>query len=327
VIKPATARQTSAEREPSPEGRPQLTSGRARVGFVGLSCRDHVWQVERFPPTESRTHATAYRAHGGGPAATAAVTAARLGAEAYLWAVHGDDDDGEACHAELAAEGIDVSGVRTTLGSRSFVSAVLVTPSGERFIFPYRGDALIDDPDGIDWSAVGRLDALLTDARHPAMARHALHHARASGVPTVGDWGDPRHWHLVDLVDHLIVSEECARLRFGRDDPVAALAALRATSSQVVGVTLGSRGVVWDAGEGPWRLSAPIVDAVDTTGAGDAFHGAYAWAIAVGRPPPAAMRLASAVAALMCRGHGRATLPDLAEAERLAAALPAARRA
>ena len=318
---------TEADLERAPQRRPQPVDGRARVGFVGLSCRDHVWQVDRFPPEQSRTHASAYRAHGGGPAATAAVTAARLGAEAHLWAVHGDDDDGESCRAELAAEGVDTTGVRTTLGSRSFVSAVLVTPTGERFIFPYRGDALIDAVEGVDWSALPALDALLTDARHPVMAGHALAEARRHLIPTVGDWSDGRHWHLVDLVDHLIVSEECARLALGHDDPVQALRVLRRSPRQVVAITLGERGVVWDAGDGPWRLAAPRVEAVDTTGAGDAFHGAYTWAIAARREPSAAMRLASAVAALMCRGHGRATLPDLGEAERLAALLPLEERA
>lgn len=297
------------------------------VGCVGLSCRDHVWQVDRFPPTSSRTNADAYRAHGGGPAATAAVAAARLGGAVHLWAVHGDDDDGEACRAELAAEGVDVGGIRTTLGSRSFVSAVLVAPDGERFIFPFRGDALLDDPSGLDWSALPELGALLTDGRHPAMASFALDAARRSGVPTIGDWSDGRHWHLVDLVDHLIVSEECAAAVLGRDDPVAALARLRAFPSQLVAITLGARGVVWDAGDGPWRLRAPPIDAVDTTGAGDAFHGAYAWAIADGREPAAAMRLATAAAALMCRGHGRATLPDVHAAEEFAAHLPSEERA
>jgi sulfofructose kinase len=294
---------------------------RPRVGFVGLSCRDHVWQVEHFPPTGSRTHATAYRAFGGGPAATAAVAAARLGADAHLWAVHGDDDDGDACRAELEAEGVEVSGIRTTLGARSFVSAVLVTPEGERFIFPYRGDALVDDAAGLDWSVLPSLGALLTDARHPVMAGHALDLAQRHGVPTVGDWGDTRHWDLAARVEHLVVSEECARSVHGGDDPVAALKTLRGAGQSVAAITLGPRGVVWDAGDGPSRLHPPLVDVVDTNGAGDAFHGAYAWGIAAGRPPEAAIRLATAVAALKCRGHGRATLPSLVEAERLAADL------
>jgi sulfofructose kinase len=303
-----------------------------RVGFVGLSCRDHVWQVERFPPVASRTRVSAYRAHGGGPAATAACAAARLGAEAHLWAVHGDDEAGAACAAELERAGVVLAGVRQASGADSFVAGVLVTPSGERFIFPYQGRELPDDPDGHDWSALANLDAIVTDARHPRLAEHALAAARHHGIVTVGDWGDRRHWSLTAMIDHLVVSEECAQLALGSspDDgaldirtAAAALHRLRAAAGQLVAVTLGDRGVVWDAGAGPRRLAAPLVEPlVDTTGAGDAFHGAYAVALASGRAVHEAMRLASAVAALKCRGHGRSTLPARDEAERVAAALP-----
>jgi sulfofructose kinase len=314
---------TLHDEETLPEPQPTpAADGRPRIGFVGLSCRDHVWQVERFPPIGSRTHATAYRSFGGGPAATASVAAARLGADVHLWAMHGDDDDGDACRAELEAEGVDVSGIRTTLGARSFVSAVLVAPDGERYLFPYRGDALVDAAEGLDWSPVAGLGALLTDARHPVMAAHALALARRHGVPTVGDWGDTRHWELAHDVDHLVVSEECSHAVHGADDPAGALVTLQRTGRhRLVAITLGPRGVVWDDGSGPRRLAPPQVDVVDTNGAGDAFHGAYAWGIAAGRAPEAAIRLATAVAALKCRGHGRATLPRLAEAERLAAEL------
>lgn len=303
-----------------------------RVGFVGLSCRDHVWQVERFPPVASRTRVSAYRAHGGGPAATAAVAAARLGAEAHLWAVHGDDEAGAACAAELASAGVVLTGVRQAVGADSFVAAVLVTPSGERYIFPYPGRDLPDDPDAHDWSALPGLAALVTDARHPRLAAHALAAAQRHGIVTVGDWSDRRHWSLTTMIDHLVVSEECAQIALdpSRDDgaldlqtAVAALQRVRAAAGQLVAVTLGDRGVVWDAGAGPRHLAAPPIDPlVDTTGAGDAFHGAYAVALASGHAVPEAMRLASAVAALMCRGHGRSTLPTRSEAERVAAALP-----
>lgn len=287
------------------------------VGAVGLACLDHVWHVERFPPTGSRTHASGYASHGGGPAATGAVAARRLGAQAHLWAALGDDDAGQAIRADLDAAGVQLHATGAA-GSRSFVSAVLVDPHGERHIFPYRGDALADDPTGVDWGAVPTLGALLTDARHPELSRHALALARRHGVATVGDWGDLRHWELSAEVDHLIVSAECAHALAG-DDLHEALRRLRRRSGQVVGVTLGPRGIVWDAGDGPRRTTAPSVVAVDTTGAGDAAHGAYAFAIASGRDVAAAMRLASAVGALACLGLGRSTLPDLPTADALAA--------
>lgn len=293
---------------------------RCAVGAVGLACLNHVWHVERFPPLSSRTHASAQHSHGGGPAASAAVSAARLGAGATLWTALGDDDAAAVVRDELAAEGVRLHATAAP-GARSFVSAVLVAPDGERFIFPYRGAGLADAPGLLDWSDLPRLGALLSDARFPQLSRHALALAQRHGVPTVGDWSDQRHWEQTAAIDHLIVSEECARDAIGADDPVSALAALRSRAEQLVAITLGPRGIVWDSGDGVRRTRAPRVDVVDSTGAGDACHGAYAFGLASGRDVRASMRLASAVGALACTGVGRAALPDLATADRLAATL------
>jgi len=299
------------------------------VAFVGLSCRDHVWRVERFPPAASRTHASAYRADGGGPAATAAVAAARLGACARLWAVHGDDDDGRANEAELRAYGVDLAGCRVPPSAGSFVSAVLIAPDGERFIFPYRGRALADEPPYHDWSGLAGVGAVLVDGRHPRLADHAVGWAAAHGVPTVGDWGDLRLPELRARIDHLVAAEEAGREALGPAapaDPVAAAAraaaALRDRPEQLVAITLGPLGCVWDDGHDAWQQPAPVVEVVESNGAGDAFHGAYAAAIAGGAAVPDAVRLATAVGALRCTGEGRAALPDLSTAQALADDLP-----
>jgi len=323
------------------------------VACVGLSCRDHVWRVERFPPAVSRTHAEGYRADGGGPAATAAVAAARLGARARLWAIHGDDDDGRANADELRAYGVDLAGCHVPRGARSFVSAVLVAPDGERYIFPYRGYGLADEPADHDWAGLTGVGAVLVDGRHPRLAAHAVAWAAAHGIPSVGDWGDLRHPELRARIDHLVASEEAGREAVGAfapggafaqggapgqgggggsagteaaDDAVAtavrAAAALRDRPEQLVAVTLGPLGCVWDDGHDVWRQSAPRVDVVESNGAGDAFHGAYAAAIAGGLAVADAVRLATAVGALRCAGEGRAALPDLSTARALADRLP-----
>jgi sulfofructose kinase len=313
----------------------------AAVACIGLSCRDHAWRVERFPPLASRTPAPGYRAEGGGPAATAAVTVARLGGRARLWAIHGDDDDGRANAAELAQYGVDLGGCASPRGSRSFVSAVLVGPDGERFIFPYRGHALADDPAAHDWAGLAGVGAVLVDGRHPRLAAHALDWAAGHGVPGVGDWSDLRHPDLRMRVDHLIASEEAGLLALAAleggeasspattaagTDPVrraiAAAAALRDRPRQLVAVTLGPDGCVWDDGRDVWHQAAPHVHVIDSTGAGDAFHGAYALALASGLDVAAAIRLATAVGALRCVGEGRAALPTLDRATALAATLP-----
>jgi len=312
------------------------------AAFVGLSCRDHVWRVVRFPPTASRTEAHAYRGEGGGPAATAACAAARLGVRARLWAVHGDDEEGRANEAELRHRGVDLTGCRTPPGARSFVSAVIVGPDGERHIFPYRGRDLRDDPAAHDWSGLEGVGAVLVDARHPALADRALTWAERRSVLSIGDWGDLRHPELRARVDHLVASEEAGqeavRVAHGDADDraladpptgrvaaaIAALAPLRAHPRQLVALTLGALGCVWDDGRDIWHQAAPRVDVVDSNGAGDAFHGAYAAALADGATVAAAMRLATAVGALKCTGEGRDALPDHQRASALADTLPPA---
>jgi sulfofructose kinase len=295
----------------------KIPRSRPRLVMVGLSCLDHIWQLERFPPDASRTTATAYRMQGGGPAATAAVTAARLGAEVSLVALHGDDANGRAAREELEHYGVDCTHLRVVPGGVSWVSAVLVAPGGERFIFPYRGAGLIDSAEGLDGALLGGVDCLLCDGRHPLMSRALLEEARRRGVPTVGDWSNTRHWELTKLIDYLLVSEECAREVLGRDDPEAALEKLRQVEGQVVGITLGEQGFLFDDGERVRHLSALPVEAVDTTGAGDVFHGAYAYAVARGESPERCGLFASVTAALSVTALGRSGIPTASEVEHL----------
>lgn len=293
-----------------------------RVLMAGLSCIDHVWHVARFPPTGSRTHASAYASHGGGPAATAAAAAARLGSDAALWALHGDDANGWRATRELEALGVDCEAVRHTPEAVTFVSAVLVDPHGERYIFPFRGAGLDDRGEGWPWARVDVSDVLLTDGRHPRMAEAALTAANRHGVTTVGDWSDERHWALTAQVDHLLVSEECAAEALARHGTRAGLRQLRSRAGGVVGVTLGADGVLLDDGARAVRVPAAPVEVVDTTGAGDVFHGAYAHALGEGRGAIDAARFAAAAAALSCTGIGRSALPAAAAVEALLARHP-----
>ena len=300
-----------------------------RVLCVGLSCLDLVWHVERFPPRASRTDARAHLRHGGGPAATAAVAAARYGARVRLWAIHGDDDAGRTLREELVAEGVDVAGVRAPPGARSFVSAVLVAPDGERWIFPYRGEGLDDDPSAWPLDTVADADAVLTDLRHPRLARAALRAAREAGVPSLVDLGNLRDADVAADADVVIASREAAEealARAGRaprgDEDAGELAAdaleaLRTRDGATVAVTLGDEGVVYDAGDGLRHLSALPVEVRDTTGAGDVFHGVWAAAMASGLDADACARHAAVAAALSCREAGRAAIPGGEEVRRM----------
>lgn len=296
-----------------------VTHPTPRLLMVGMSCLDQLWQVERFPPTRSRTPAIVYRIQGGGPAATAAVTAARLGAAVSLWSVHGDDTNGRLLGAELERYGVDVSEVHTVPGGTTPVSAVLVAPGGERFIFPYRDPKLAHTGEGWAVDGLAAFSGVLVDARYPHLSERVLAETARLGIPSVGDFADASHWHLAGGVSHLIASEECAlgvcADVWDADAPEPALARLRQFRGQTVGVTLGAKGFVYDAGNGMRRLLAPSVKVVDTTGAGDVFHGAYTYALAWGWDAHRCARFAAATAALSCRGVGREAIPTLDEVQ------------
>jgi sulfofructose kinase len=127
----------------------------------------------------------------------------------------------------------------------------------------------------------------------------------------VADFGDATNWYLAKEVTHLIVAEECVLQLFAKVEPEVVLPKLRQYDTQVVGLTLGAKGFFYDAGQGIKHTPAFPVNAVDTTGAGDIFHGAYTFALAAGASPETCAVLASAVAALSCQGFGRSYLPTL----------------
>jgi sulfofructose kinase len=140
--------------------------------------------------------------------------------------------------------------------------------------------------------------------------------ARARGLPRVmdADTGNPKAIReLMRLANHVIFSEgglsEVAGTPVG-DDAAAALSRVAAHIDGVAGVTLGERGSLFIIDGELCRFSAPVVQVVDSNGAGDVFHGAYAAAIVRGESPPQAVRYASAAAALKCsREAGWNNLP------------------
>jgi len=227
-----------------------------------------------------------YREALGGPAAVATLTVAALGGRATLFARRGEDPWGTWLAGRLEAAGVHT---RMVVGGRTPVSAVLVTPDGERFIFPYRGELPAHLPE--NWPReVEEADVVLSDTRWPEGARAVFTRARSAGKPCVLDLdsGEEEALGLARLATHVIASEEAEKALGGLE----ALGAL--FPEAFVAVTRGRWGVAWAEGS----LPALPVEAKDTTGAGDVFHGAFAWALAEGWDEVGALRLANAVAGL-----------------------------
>jgi sulfofructose kinase len=285
-----------------------------RVICLGLSALDQVWRVEGlFAGGSEKIRSPEYTTVGGGMAANAAVATARLGGATAFWGRGGDDAAGHEMRDALASEGIDVVQFRLFPGGRSSVSGIIVDRSGERQIANFRGQF----PTEADWLPLDQLagvSAVLADPRWPEGAVALFAKARALGIPTIldGDMAEPSVFEaLLPLTDHAVFSEP-ALAGFAGSASDEALATMTRFNCRVAAVTRGEAGVSWYEDGSLKSLDAYPVDVVDTTGAGDVFHGAYAFAIGGGIAVRDAMSFASAAAALKCmRAGGRKGIPTI----------------
>lgn len=292
---------------------PGTAGGRhGRVHCVGLVTLDLVLRTTALPSGPGKSFATSLAEIGGGPAASAAVCVARLGGGAALAGRLGEDDTGRRLTEELQREGVDTAWLRRFPGVRSPMSAVMVDDSGERSIMAFSDTAM---PVDATWLPPSLKDgAVLADLTWPQGALALFGQAQAVGLPRVLDADRFRHppgivRELVQAASHAIFSRPGLAQLTGRDGIASGLASL-AGEGRLVAVTDGADGVFWLDGTTLRQQRPPPITALDTTGAGDAFHGAFALALARGQALLPALRFATAVAAAKCTvAGGRAGLP------------------
>ncbi len=296
------------------------------VGLGQISL-DRVAALPRWPTAGGKLALAAPAAlQPGGQIATAVLAAVRLGLTGRLLAAVGDDADAERALAPLCAAGVDVDRVRRIAGAATRSALVLVDERGERAVLGHRDPRLALRPADLSRDAIRDARVLLVDAEDPDATRWAVTVARAAGVASVLDAerADPDRIELARSVDFPIVSESfCADP--SESDAVsepavrAWLARLAGAPARMAGVTRGARGAVACCGGEILKQPAIAVSAVDTTGAGDVFRGAFAWSLLLGASAPRALALAAAAAGLACRGEGaQGALPTAAEVERIA---------
>jgi sulfofructose kinase len=285
-----------------------------KVLCVGHAVQDFLFSVPEIPSTPEKHRATRFTCVGGGPAATAAVTIARLGGHALLAARVGADAVAGLIEGELMEYGVDCRYLRRFSGCASSVSAVFVDQRGERLIVNYLDRSLPDSPDWLPHPSAIGVRAVLADTRWPAGALAVLQAAREAGLPAVldADRPIPPDGALLRAATHVAFSHAALSDYTGESDPVRALA--QAGLAGWCCVTVGADGVhVLDRGVHQ-HLPGFRVPVVDTLGAGDVWHGAFALALAEGQCEADAVRFASAAAALKVQRHGgRAGAPTRAE--------------
>lgn len=288
--------------------------------MIGHAALDRVYRVEAFPREPTKVRAIEAIEVGGGMAANAAVTAARLGAKVELWSRVGDDNAAAIIKAGLKAERVDIRAVESFEEARSSTSAIIVDGQGERLVVSMRDSTMPTSTSWLPLERISQAAVVVADLRWLEATRVAFEHARKSGVTTLldADLGAREVLpELLELADYAIFSAPALRelIRNG-DDPARLEAALK-FGPRYAGVTLGRGGYLWfEAGGARGTQPAFEVDTVDTTGAGDAFRGAFAVALSQGHDAGECARRATAVAAMKCTRLGsRAGLPTAEELE------------
>ncbi|WP_394752441.1 carbohydrate kinase family protein [Crenothrix sp.] len=275
---------------------------------VGHASYDLVYSVPHHPGPDEKMLADSFVSCGGGPAANAAVMTSKLGLKSAFVGYLGRDLYGEMHRQELIDNAVVVAGLVRGI-SPTPLSMVLVKPDGKRALINYKGETKPLPENAVDFSTI-KAKVILFDGHEPQLSIPLAKVAKTQGIPTVLDAGSVHEGTLalMDKVAYLACSEKFAVQLLGNEE--AALSHLAKVSPNVV-ITLGERGLIWQQGKTRGAFPAFSVNVVDTTGAGDAFHGAFAAAIALEMEWDEVLRYASAAGALCCTKAGaRLGLPS-----------------
>ena len=281
-----------------------------KILCAGIAVQDIVMRVQNFPTPGKKVSATEFIITGGGCAANAAVAVARLNGRAAFAGPLGGSNDATSNRIldELAKEGVDCSGVARVDGGTASVSLILLDATGEKSIATRRGVNLGNVLPADAATLVADANAVLVDNRFPEFVTAVCRAAQARKIPIVIDLdlATKPDAALLKLGSHVISSAEALHGTTGLADHGASLRLLARHLPAFLAVTDGPNGVYWLDDGVLKHVPAFKVEAVDSLGAGDAFHGAFTLALAEGHSLLEAMRFASATAALKCTHFGGA---------------------
>lgn len=272
--------------------------------FVGLTTLDIFYRLENTPRPNSKNIVQDQLIYAGGPAANAAVAFAALGGEATLYTALGRHPLASLARADLVAHGVKLIDSIPTFDGLPAIASIGVSPNGDRLTLcrtktsrpTVTPSAFPDAPPAI----------VLADGYLPELAVAAAGYVRSCGAPLVLDcegW-KPAYEDVLPAVDAAICGEDFRPP--GCENPTDALRYVAEHGVRRRAVTQGERSLLWEEDDRSGSLSPPAVEAVDTLGAGDIFHGAYCYYAAALPDAEFAEQLskASAVASLSCEFFG-----------------------
>ncbi|MGY8706946.1 sugar kinase [Bradyrhizobium sp. 18BD] len=286
-----------------------LSGTAPRILCIGIPVRDLTFRVEAVPERGSKANATHLAEICGGNALNAAIAMARLGGRVSFAGPMGDARETSSGFIleRMATEGIDISHIVRMGGAATPVSAIIIDAAGERTLTIYRDPALwsVTLPDADELLA--DCQAVLVESRCGAFCIDLCAEARRRGIPVIVgvDRAMALNDSLLTAASHLLFSSEQVQETAGVAEDGAALKHLAGLTPAFLAATRGPRGTIWlnEAGALEETPAFPI-EAVDTLGAGDVFHGAFTLRLAEGGEVREALQFAAAAAALKCSRHG-----------------------
>jgi sulfofructose kinase len=276
---------------------------------IGANSIDFVTVVPAFPRPEGWYSKMQIRRHlvtCGGQTATAMAVCARFGLRAcYIGAV-GADENGQRVLADLPRQGVDASSVVTRAGRNQFAVIVIDGQTGERAVLWDRDQALALRDEDVPLDAIAAARVLHVDDVDQGAAIRAARHARTLGIPVTSDLDrmTDRTAELVDAVTYPIFADGLHEKLTGCAGHEEALRRLRRPHHRALCITVGQHGAVALADDRFIESPGFRVEAVDTTGSGDVFRGAFIYALLQGWDIDRTLRFANAAAALACTGVG-----------------------
>lgn len=294
----------------------ETTTTELDVLCIGMACVDLAFAVDHHPRPNEKMRAKEMLVAGGGPASNAAVCVSRLGGKAGFAGAVGKDSFGDEHLKELVAERVDTRWVSQSDAFATSVAAVLTKPDGQRSVVNHGGAILERFANSID-TASARV--ILLDGHQPVLSELAIDRLGRHGVISVLDAGSahPGTRRLAEQVDYLVASSAFAKAVAKTTNRSEQIESLSRLCPNVV-VTDGENGLAWKTPSDAGQLSAIDVDVIDETGAGDAFHGGFAVAMARGMAWGETLEFASACGALACTRMGaRASMPTANEVQQL----------
>ena len=282
---------------------------------IGACVADTLITLPRYPDEDTKMRAVSTKIAGGGPTSTGIVAASKLGAKAEYVGVLSDDGAGDFLLSDFKKYGVGVENVARKSGYRSFTSVIwLSLESASRTCVFDKGDLPPLELTERQLKAITSAKLLMVDGNELEAAIEGAKCAHENGALVLYDCGGlyPNVERLLALTDIMIPSEEFAIGHTKKENVGEAAKALYATyHPRVVVVTRGKLGGVIFDGKTLEEYPAFLVDAVDTNGSGDVFHGAFAAAVIRGYDYRKCCIFASATSAIKCTGVGaRESTPD-----------------